>query len=225
MDDRGLITRLTDPSLSASSDAERPTFGAGLASAWAASTGCAGTDAETDAAAPPSEARGPSPSGAPMLALVALDRRLRRSLFLASSALVSTRSLVASAPSSRCLSFAGVTEGTGPSSFVSVAAGAVSAPPPPPLAARRPLAIRSLYVTFLPFVATPSSAGIRLLCIFLRIFRRRVLLVPSRRGRSNPRALRHGPYAAFVSAALSAAASAGSLSSDITVGERPFCFE
>ena len=30
---------------------------------------------------------------------------------------------------------------------------------------------------------------------------------------------------AFVTAALSAAASAGSLSSDITVGERPFCFE
>jgi hypothetical protein len=94
-----------------------------------------------------------------MLALVALDRRLRRSLFLASSALVSTRSLVASAPSSRCLSFAGVTEGTGPSSFVSVASvGAVSAPPP--LAARRPLAIRSLYVTFLdvPLVATLVSA-------------------------------------------------------------------
>ena len=191
----GLITRLTDPSLSASSDAERPTFGAGLASAWAASTGCAGTDAETDADAPPSEARGPSPSGAPMLALVALDRRLRRSLFLASSALVSTRSLVASAPSSRCLSFAGVTEGTGPSSFVSVAsvaAGAVSAPPPP-LAARRPLAIRSLYVTFLPFVATLVSAGSGCFVFFCVFSGGAVLLVPSRRGRSNPRALRHGP--------------------------------
>mmetsp|Transcript_9548 Transcript_9548/g.43481 ORF Transcript_9548/g.43481 Transcript_9548/m.43481 type:complete len:226 (+) Transcript_9548:1529-2206(+) len=225
MDDLGLITRLTDPSLSASSDAERPTFGAGLASAWAASfTGCAGTDAETDDAAPPSDARGPSPSGAPMLALVALDRRLRRSLFLASSALVSTRSLVASVPSSRCLSFAGVTEGTGPSSFVSVAAGAVSAPPPPPLAARRPLAIRSLYVTFLPFVATLVSAGSGCFVFFCVFSGGAFFLYPAAVVDRTLAPCDMG-LTAFVSAALSAAASAASLSSDITVGERPFCFE
>ena len=189
----GLITRLTDPSLSASSDAERPTFGAGLASAWAASTGCAGTDAETDADAPPSEARGPSPSGAPMLALVALDRRLRRSLFLASSALVSTRSLVASAPSSRCLSFAGVTEGTGPSSFVSVASvGAVSAP-----RRRSPRVDRSrsgpCTSPSYPLSSHARSAGSGCFVFFCVFSGGAVLLVPSRRGRSNPRALRHGP--------------------------------
>mmetsp|Transcript_12597 Transcript_12597/g.53160 ORF Transcript_12597/g.53160 Transcript_12597/m.53160 type:complete len:432 (-) Transcript_12597:739-2034(-) len=191
IEDLGLITRLTDPSLSASSAAERPTFCAGLADADSdsADAGCEGTEAETAAAnpappPPPSEALAVKPPATPTA--LWLDRLLRRSLFLASSALVSTRSCssgvdrdgapspASPSPPSRRLSLAGVSDGTGPSASGSDegcrgvprgAAAGCSVAGAVAVAARRPLAILSLYVAFfVPFASAPPSADGRPAC-------------------------------------------------------------